>query len=221
MFKYDTGLNARTPAQFLKSVDARKSSTDAQRSQSQQVASHAGFNHDINAGKEFLQNYGGLQQPMFTTPGYVNGSPAITRQMIPPMLVQQPMHVPSSVPGMFQPGFMYQTLPAEPQTIHPKSHYFPPFTKGSLIMLSTGGLKPIEDLSTSDFIESAKVSKQLSLETCKIAKLQDVPNRGVTLIGFAVEDYEKEVNTKHNVFSVITVQFPALHRCLTFLVGVQ
>ena len=143
--------------------------------------------------KDYLQSYAHLQQPMFSTSGFGNGSTAFPGSIIPPMLVQQPMQVPSNMPGMFQTGFMYQALP-EQKTNYPKSYYFPPFTKGSLIMLSTGGLKPIEDLKTADFIESAKVSKQLSLETCKIAKIQDVPNSPITLIGFAVENYEKEVS---------------------------
>ena len=143
-------------------------------------------------GKEFLPNYANLQQPMFAAAsGYANGGTTFPGQMIPPMLMQQPMPLPANMPGMFQTGFMYP-LP-EAKSSYQKSHYFPAFSKGSLIMLSNGGLKPIEDLKTTDFIESAKVSKQLALETCTIAKIQEVPNSAITLIGFAVENYEKEV----------------------------
>ena len=190
VFKYDTG-----PTQFPKSADSRKAVTDSQpqRLLPQQLASHPGFTQDISAAKDFLQSYANMQQPMFATSGYANGGSAFTGPMIPPMLVQQPMQMPANMPGMYQTGFMYQALP-ELKSSYPKSHYFPPFTKGSLIMLSAGGLKPIEDLKTADFIESAEVSKQLSLETCKIAKIQDVPNSTITLIGFAVENYEKEVS---------------------------
>ena len=190
VFKYDTG-----PTQFPKSADSRKAVTDSQpqRLLPQQLASHPGFTQDISAAKDFLQSYANMQQPMFATSGYANGGSAFTGPMIPPMLVQQPMQMPANMPGMYQTGFMYQALP-ELKSSYPKSHYFPPFTKGSLIMLSAGGLKPIEDLKTADFIESAEVSKQLSLETCKIAKIQDVPNGVITLIGFAVENYEKEVS---------------------------
>ena len=190
VFKYDGGVHAKGSTQYSKSLESRKpvSDTPLQRPQTQQVTNHPGFNHEIASSKDFLQNYANLQQPMFA--GYPNGSSAFPGSMIPPMLLQQPM--PTNLPGMFQTGFMYQALP-EPKSSHPKSHYFPPFAKGSLIMLSTGGLKPIEDLKTVDFIESAKVSKQLSLETCKIAKIQEVPNSAITLIGFAVDECEKEV----------------------------
>ena len=207
VFKYDAGLNTKGPTQFSKSADSRKAVTDTQpqRSQQQQITSHPGFNQDMASSKDFLQSYANLQQSMFA--GYANGSSAFAGPMIPPMLVQQPMQVPSNIPGMFQTGFMYQTLP-EPKSSYPKSHYFPPFTKGSLIMLSTGGIKPIEDLKTADFIESAKISKQLSLETCKIAKIQDVPNSGITLIGFAVDDCEKEVNTAYTYSCFILQNSP-------------
>ena len=186
-------MNGSSP--FSKTLaDMRRSAlTDTQQQQPQHMASHM-FNQDASAGKEFLPNYGNLQQPMFATPGYPNGGSAFAAgSMIPPMLVQQPVTVPTNIPGMFRPGFMYQTLP-EPKSSFPKSNFFPPFTKGSLIMLSTGGLKPIEELKTVDFIESAKASKQLNMETCTIAKIQDVPNSAISLIGFAVENYEKEVN---------------------------
>ncbi|XP_028392269.1 uncharacterized protein LOC114516873 [Dendronephthya gigantea] len=183
------GLPTKGPTQFSKSADGRKPVNDGQLQQ-QQMISHPSFNQEM--AKDYLQSYANLQQPMFSTSGFANGGSAFPGSIIPPMLVQQPMQVPGNMPGMFQTGFMYQALP-EQKTSFPKSYYFPPFTKGSLIMLPTGGLKPIEDLKTADFIESAKVSKQLSLETCKIAKIQDVPNSPITLIGFAVESYEKEV----------------------------
>ena len=193
VFKYDVGVNAKGNTQYSKLAEGGKPvSTDTPRAQTQQpgAGGHPGFNQDVATSKDFLQNYANLQQPMFA--GYANGSSPFAGSMIPPMLIQQPMQVPTNLPGMFQTGFMYQTYP-EPKSSYPKSHYFPPFAKGSLIMLSTGGLKPIEELKTVDFIESANVSKQLSLETCKIAKIQDVPNSAITLIGFAVDDCEKEV----------------------------
>lgn len=150
------------------------------------------FGEDIVPQREnVMQNYAGLQQAMFGTSGYVNGGTVFSGQMIPPMLMQQPMQVPATIPGMFQTGFMYQTL--SKGTAKPNSHFFPPFTKGSLIMLGTGGLKPIEDLKTTDFFESAEVSKQLCLETSKIAKIQELPSSAVSLIGFAVDNYESEV----------------------------
>lgn len=155
------------------------------------------FNQDVvpQARENVLQNYASLQQPVFNPSGYVNGNTVFPGQMIPPMLVQQPMQVPSAIPGMFQTGFMYQTLtPGSAKPYHANSHFFPPFTKGSLIMLATGNLKPIEELKTVDFVESAKVSKQLLLETSKIAKIQEMPNSTMSLIGFAVDNYESEVS---------------------------
>ena len=209
VFKYDGGLTMKGSNQFSKTLaDMRRSVADTQQPQSQpqHLPSHIGFNQDISAGKDFLPNYGSLQQPMFATSGYANGGSAFPGSMIPPMLVQQPMTVPANIPGMFRTGFMYQTLP-EPKSSYPKPNFFPPFTKGSLIMLSTGGLKPIEELKTVDFIESAKASKQLSLETCKIAKIQDLPNSAISLIGFAVENYEKEVNNYKCIVSRYCIVF--------------
>lgn len=151
----------------------------------QEIVSHSREN--------FLQNYASLPQPVFSSPGYVNGNSVFSGQMIPPMVVQQPMQMPA-LSGMFQTGLMYQTLtPGSGKPNHVNSPFFPPFTKGSLIMLATGNLKPIEELKTVDFIESAKVSKELCLETSKIAKIQDLPNSAMSLIEFAVENFESEV----------------------------
>lgn len=171
---------------LLQSTAQQPANVSLSNSYSQDVVSHS---------TNFLQNYASLPQPVFNSPGYVNGGTVFSGQMIPPMVVQQPMQVPSALPGMFQTGFMYQTLPpGSGKPNHVNSHFFDPFTKGSLIMLATGSIKPIEELKTVDFIESAKVSKQLCFETSTIAKIQDHPNSAMSLIGFAVDNYESEVS---------------------------
>ena len=45
------------------------------------------------------------------------------------------------------------------------------FTKGSLIQLASGDTKYIEDLQTEDFIKSASVCPDISLQHSKLTRL--------------------------------------------------
>uniref|UniRef100_W5M766 Uncharacterized LOC102691565 n=1 Tax=Lepisosteus oculatus TaxID=7918 RepID=W5M766_LEPOC len=52
------------------------------------------------------------------------------------------------------------------------------FTKGSLIQLSTGELKNVEDLQTDDFLRSAAVSPEFHLSFCTIQHISPSPSQG-------------------------------------------
>lgn len=195
IFNYDFVPSTKRSNQMMKPMEARSPlvETQIQLSQNQPTVPYSSISPSMNSlSKDYLVPQC-LQHQMFTAQGYNATGQVFSTSMIPPMLVQAPITGPTSIPGVFQPGFMYQTF-NEQKAYQGKSHYFAPFTKGSLIVLSNGGVKPIEDLKTTDFIESAKVSKQLYLETCKIAKIQETPNSSITWIAFAVENIEKEVN---------------------------
>ena len=46
-----------------------------------------------------------------------------------------------------------------------------PFKKGSVIQLGNGQMKKVEELSTEDFVKSASVTSEFSLEHSKLTRL--------------------------------------------------
>ena len=52
------------------------------------------------------------------------------------------------------------------------------FNKGSLIQLASGDFKHIEDLQTEDFIKSASVSPDFSLQHSKLMRLGNFSSTG-------------------------------------------
>lgn len=72
------------------------------------------------------------------------------------------------------------------------------FRKGSLIQLEGGRLKPVEQMETEDFIESTKLSKNLSIEKSKIIGIRDKTKDSMVLITFAVGESKREFTIEAN-----------------------
>ena len=60
------------------------------------------------------------------------------------------------------------------------------FTLGSLIQLSNGDLKRVENLTREDFIRSAKNSSDLKIDESCVIGMDPVPERGSIILNFAV-----------------------------------
>jgi len=96
-------------------------------------------------------------------------------------------------PGMFgayTPGPMvqYQGFPPAPPTQVPS-----PFVKGSIIQLTSGELKRVEDLTTEDFIHSIKLYPDHKLDTSTVVKIEDGTDAGCTHITFTINSTKKQV----------------------------
>merc|ERR1719415_293512 len=64
-----------------------------------------------------------------------------------------------------------------------------PFKKGSVIQLGNGQMKKVEELSTEDFVKSASVTSEFSLEHSKLTRLvnwlsEHCPGTGSVLLSF-------------------------------------
>lgn len=91
-----------------------------------------------------------------------------------------------SGPLMHMPG-QYQGFPPVPTQVPP------PFIKGSIIQLTTGDVKRVEDLSTEDFIHSIRQSPELKLETSTVVKIEDGSESGSTHITFTINSSKMQV----------------------------
>ena len=67
------------------------------------------------------------------------------------------------------------------------------FQKGSLIQLATGKTKKVEDLETADFIESAELCPEVSLEHSTVVRLEKIQTTGLFLLSFSVGKNRAEV----------------------------
>ncbi|XP_023215010.1 uncharacterized protein LOC111617891 isoform X1 [Centruroides sculpturatus] len=72
--------------------------------------------------------------------------------------------------------------------ISTRSHLHHPtyFTKGSIIQLANGHLKQVEELTTNDFVESAALSTNLSMDQSTVVKIKEIPESGLAVLGFSV-----------------------------------
>ena len=95
-------------------------------------------------------------------------------------------------PGMFgayPSGTMvqYTGFPSAPPTQVPS-----PFVKGSIIQLTSGDLKRVEDLTTEDFIHSTKLYPDHKLDTSTVVKIEDGADAGCTHITFTINSSKKQ-----------------------------
>ena len=77
------------------------------------------------------------------------------------------------------------------------------FQAGSLIQLATGARKKVEDLSTADFIESADLCPEVSLEHSMVVRLEHSQSSGLVQVTFSVGK-----TRPHPVTITVTPQHP-------------
>ena len=96
-------------------------------------------------------------------------------------------------PGMFG---TYQTSPIVQYhgfTPSPATQVPSPFVKGSIIQLTSGELKRVEDLTTDDFVHSTKLYPDHKLDTSTVVKIEDGTDAGCTHITFTINSSKKQV----------------------------
>jgi len=80
--------------------------------------------------------------------------------------------------------------PQQPQT---QSSHHSHFQLGSLIQLATGELKRVENLSTEDFLRSAKTSSEVKIDQSVVTSIDLHVERGVASIAFLVGQEKVQV----------------------------
>uniref|UniRef100_A0A8C4S4P7 Uncharacterized LOC114659363 n=1 Tax=Erpetoichthys calabaricus TaxID=27687 RepID=A0A8C4S4P7_ERPCA len=68
----------------------------------------------------------------------------------------------------------------------------PHFTKGSLIELSTGQLKKVEDMSMNDFLQCANISPEFQLSYCKVQRIRESQNLGFAQLQVVLAKYKTQ-----------------------------
>lgn len=72
------------------------------------------------------------------------------------------------------------------------------FTRGSLIELSNGSLRRVEDLRTEDFIMSAEKSVDLQLADSTVVKIISSNNNNYVMITFSYDNNRSKVRKSLN-----------------------
>lgn len=72
--------------------------------------------------------------------------------------------------------------------------------KGSIIQLSNGELKRVEDLQTEDFVQSAEISNDLKIDSSTVVKIEFNPDHSTAILGFVVGEHKVQVGSKHLPF---------------------
>lgn len=75
-------------------------------------------------------------------------------------------------------------------------HYPPHFMKGSIIQLSNGELKRVEDLQTEDFVQSAEISNDLKIDSSTVVKIEFNPDHSTAILGFVVGEHKVQVTVE-------------------------
>lgn len=75
-------------------------------------------------------------------------------------------------------------------------HYPPHFMKGSIIQLTNGELKRVEDLETKDFVHSAEISNDLKIDSSSVVRIEENVERGTAVLGFVVGEHKVQVTVE-------------------------
>ncbi|XP_050399361.1 ataxin-1 isoform X2 [Patella vulgata] len=78
----------------------------------------------------------------------------------------------------------------------PHLHYPPHFMRGSVIQLANNKLKRVEDLETSDFVQSAEISSDLKIDSSTVIRIDEHVNRGTAILGFSVGEHKVKVTVE-------------------------
>ena len=96
-------------------------------------------------------------------------------------------HLPPTHPTQERQSIVDPSTTSTPSSTHPPAVVIPPyFKKGSVIQLASGEMKKVEDLETEDFLESAKLCHDLSIDHATVVRLEPVQSTGLFLLSFSV-----------------------------------
>ena len=80
------------------------------------------------------------------------------------------------------------------------SNYPTHFRAGSLIQLSNGSLRLVEDLNTDDFIKSAELSNEVQIDQSVVVSITPSKEKGSVMLGFSVGKDEVQVRILSFIF---------------------
>lgn len=109
---------------------------------------------------------------------------------------------PSSSPpsGAIEVGAPPPPPPVPPATatcLQPQHPHYPAhFVRGSIIQLSSGQLKRIEDLRTTDFVDSAGISDDLRIDSSTVIHMRQNHERNTVVLGFSVGQQNIQVTVE-------------------------
>lgn len=85
--------------------------------------------------------------------------------------------------------------PATATSLQPRQPHYPAhFVRGSIIQLSSGQLKRIEDLRTTDFVDSAGLSGDLRIDSSTVIHMRQNHERNTVVLGFSVGQQNIQVS---------------------------
>ena len=79
------------------------------------------------------------------------------------------------------------------------------FKAGSLIQLSSGVLRPVEDLNTDDFIKSAELSNEVQIDQSVVVSITPSKNEGYVMLGFSVGKEDVQVSQKSIINRILSL----------------
>lgn len=87
--------------------------------------------------------------------------------------------------------------PATATSLQPQHPHYPAhFVRGSIIQLSSGQLKRIEDLRTTDFVDSAGISDDLRIDSSTVIHMRQNHERNTVVLGFSVGQQNIQVTVE-------------------------
>ncbi|KAM8870413.1 ataxin-1-like isoform 1-T3 [Spinachia spinachia] len=101
-----------------------------------------------------------------------------------PAVVAAPSPTPTPVPS---PTPASISSPSSPVSLPPF------FMRGSIIQLADGELKRVEDLKTEDFIQSAEISSELTIDSSTVERIDSGQSPNAVVIQFSVGELKAQV----------------------------
>lgn len=195
-----TELQSRSDVALSKSSSGTKATTSAMtpafsQEKTQQSPASNGFHY--SPGLSATSNLSQLAE-LAANKSAINQIPTNSAQpsIQPHMLGGQTRFV---IPSQGLPSSLFGTYTSGPMVHYHgfssanPSHVPSPFVKGSIIQLTTGDLKRVEDLTTEDFVNSIKLYPEHKLDTSTVVKIDDGTDAAYAHITFTINSSKKQV----------------------------
>ncbi|XP_041080504.1 ataxin-1-like [Polyodon spathula] len=123
----------------------------------------------------------------------VGGSGSDSQHPSPGIPIDYSIHSPAGHPSHTEAGTTVSASSPSPSPAPKPPLVLPHFAKGSLIQLSTGELRRVEDMHTEDFMCSADASPELRLSYCTVQRIRESPDPGFTQLQVLLSDHTTQV----------------------------
>ncbi|XP_034761419.2 uncharacterized protein LOC117963895 [Acipenser ruthenus] len=119
----------------------------------------------------------------------VGGSGRDSQHPSPGVPIDYSIHSPAGSPSHTAAGTPVSAASPSPSPAPKTPLVLPHFAKGSLIQLSTGELRRVEDMRMEDFLCSVDASPGLRLSYCTVQRIRESPDPGFTHLQVLLSDH--------------------------------